>query len=52
MQRERYRLGTSTIVDVLTTQVSADQAQVDLVRARYDYLVARAQIEAYVGHSL
>lgn len=52
MQRERYRLGTSTIVEVLTTQVSLDQAQVDLVRARYDYLVARAQLEAYVGHSL
>lgn len=52
MQRERYRLGTSTIVEVLTTQVSLDQALVDLVRARYDYLVARAQLEAYVGHSL
>ena len=52
MQRERYRLGTSTIVEVLTTQVSLDQAQVDLVRARYDYLVARAQLEAYVGHAL
>jgi len=52
MQRERYRLGTSTIVEMLTSQVSLDQAQVDLVRARYDYLVARAQIEAYVGHSL
>jgi outer membrane protein len=52
MQRERYRLGTSTIVEVLTTQVSADQAQVDLVSARYDYLVARAQLEAYVGHPL
>jgi outer membrane protein len=52
MQRERYRLGTSTIVEVLTTQVSADQAQVDLVTARYDYLVARAQLEAYVGHPL
>lgn len=52
MQRERYRLGASTIIEVLTSQVSLDQAQVDLVRARYDYLVARAQIEAYVGHSL
>lgn len=52
MQRERYRLGASTIVEVLTSQVSLDQAQVDLVRARYDYLVARAQIEAYVGHGL
>lgn len=52
MQRERYRLGASTIFEVLTSQVSLDQAQVDLVRARYDYLVARAQIEAYVGHGL
>jgi outer membrane protein len=52
MQRERYRLGAATIVEVLTSQISADQAQVDLVRARYDYLVARAQIEAYIGHGL
>ena len=52
MQRERYRLGASTIIEVLTSQVSLDEAQVGLVRARYDYLVARAQIEAYVGHSL
>ena len=52
MQRERYRLGTATIVETLTSQVSLDQAQVDLVRARYDYLLARAQIEAYVGHAL
>jgi hypothetical protein len=32
--------------------VAADQAQVDLVSARYDYLVARAQVEAYVGRAL
>lgn len=52
MQRERYRLGASTIIEVLTSQVALDQAQVDLVRARYDYLVARAQLEAYAGRSL
>lgn len=52
LQRERYRLGASTIFEVLTSQVAADQAQVDLVRARYDYLVARAQLEAFVGHAL
>jgi outer membrane protein len=52
MQRERYRLGAATIVEVLTSQITLDQAQVDLVRARYDYLVARAQIEALVGHDL
>jgi outer membrane protein len=52
MQRERYRLGASTIVDLLTAEVALNQAEVVLVQARYNYLVARAQIEAYVGHSL
>ena len=52
MQRERYRLGTSTIVDLLTSQAALNQAQANLVSARYNYLVARAQIEALVGHPL
>jgi outer membrane protein len=52
MQQERYRLGTSTIVDLLTTQTALNQAQANLVQARYNYLIARAQIEALVGHSL
>jgi outer membrane protein len=52
MQQERYRLGTSTIVDLLTTQTALNQAQANLVQARYNYLVARAQIEALVGHAL
>ncbi len=52
MQRERYRLGASTIVDLLTAETTLNQAEVALVQARYNYLVARAQIEAYVGHAL
>jgi outer membrane protein len=52
MQQERYRLGTSTIVDLLTSQAALNQAQAALVQARYDYLVARAQVEALVGHAL
>ncbi len=52
MQQERYRLGASTIVDLLTAEVTLNQAEVSLVQARYNYLVARAQLEAYVGHSL
>ncbi len=52
MQQERYRLGTSTIVDLLTAQTSLNQAQAKLLSARYNYLVARAQIEALVGHTL
>ena len=52
MQQERYTLGMATIVDVLTSQVSLDQAEVDIVRARFDFLVAKAQIEALIGREL
>jgi outer membrane protein TolC len=52
VQRERYRLGAATIVEVLASQVNLDQAEVDIVQARFDYLVAKAQIEALVGREL
>lgn len=52
IQRERYRLGAATIVEVLTSQVSLDQAEVDRVQARLDFLVAKAQIEALIGREL
>jgi outer membrane protein TolC len=52
VQRERYRLGAATIVDVLASQENLDQAEVDIVQARFDYLVAKAQIEALVGREL
>jgi outer membrane protein len=52
MQRERYRLGASTIVDLLTAETTLNQAEVGLVQARYNYLIARAQLEALVGHTL
>jgi len=52
VQRERYRLGAATIVDVLASQVNLDQAEVDIVQARFDYLVAKAQIAALVGREL
>jgi outer membrane protein len=50
--QERYRLGAATIVDVLTSQVTLDQAEVDSIRARLDFLVARAQLEALLGRTL
>jgi outer membrane protein len=52
VQQERYRLGAATIVDVLTSQVSLGQAEVALVQARLNVLVARAQIEALLGREL
>ena len=52
VQQERYRLGVATIVDVLTSQEALDQAEVDVVNARFDYLRAKAQIEALIGRTL
>lgn len=52
VQRERYRLGAATIIDVLTAEVNLDQAAVDGVQARQDYLVAKAAIEALIGREL
>ncbi len=52
VQQERYRLGASTIVDVLTSQEALNQAEVDVVNARFDYLRAQAQLEALIGRKL
>jgi outer membrane protein TolC len=52
VKQERYRLGASTIVDILTSQEALDQAEVDAVNARFSYLRAKAQIEALIGRSL
>lgn len=50
--RERYRLGVATILDLVASQVSLDQAGTDLVTARYNYLLARAELEAILGREL
>ncbi len=47
--RERYRVGVATILDVVTSQVALDQARADVVTSRYDYVLARAQLEAVLG---
>jgi outer membrane protein len=52
VQQERYRLGVATIVDVLTSQEALNQAEVDVVNARFDYLRAKAQLEALIGRTL
>lgn len=52
VQQERYRLGASTIVDVLTSQEALNQAEVDVVVARFDYLRAKAVLEALIGRNL
>lgn len=52
VQQERYRVGAGTILDLLTSQAALTQAQTNLVQARFNYLIARAQLEALVGRSL
>ncbi len=52
IQRERYRLGATTSVDVLASQINFVQAEVDIVQAALDYRVAKAQIETLVGREL
>ena len=50
--RERYRVGVAIILDVVTSQIAVDQARVGLVNARYDYVLARAELEAILGMEL
>jgi outer membrane protein len=50
--RERYRVGVATVLDVVTSQIALDQARVNLVGSRYDYVMARAQLEAILGREL
>lgn len=50
--QEQYKLGVSTILDVLTSQSSLNAARVLLIQARFNYRVAKAQLEALVGRDL
>jgi len=52
VQQQRYAVGGSTLLDVLTSQTQLNEARRDLIRARYDQRVARAQLEALVGREL
>jgi outer membrane protein TolC len=52
VQRERYRLGAATLVEVLQAQQNLEQAEVDGVNARVDYQVAKANLSALVGREL
>jgi len=52
VQQQRYALGASTILDLLTSQSQLNQARAALIQARQDYRIARAQIEAIIGRDL
>lgn len=52
VQQQRYNLGASTLLDLLTSQTTLNNARAALIQARLDYRVARAQIEATIGRDL
>jgi outer membrane protein len=52
VQQERYNLGASTLLDLLNSQSTLDQARQALIQARLDARTAKAQIEALIGRDL
>lgn len=50
--QQRYELGVATILEVITSQVALDEAAANRVTARYDYLLAKAELEAILGREL
>ena len=52
VQQQRYNLGASVLLDLLTSQTTLDQARASLIQARYDARIAMAQVEALVGRDL
>jgi outer membrane protein len=52
VQQQRYNIGASTLLDLLTSQAALATAEQALIQARYDYRIARAQLEALIGRDL
>ena len=48
----RSSMGAATVLDVFISQSEEDQASTDRVTARYDDLLARAELEAILGRDL
>lgn len=52
VQQERYRLGATTILELLTSQAALVEAQNNLVSLRFDYLLSRSELESVLGRKL
>lgn len=50
--RERLAVGVATVFELVTSQVALDEAGANRVTTRYDYLIARAELEAVLGREL
>ena len=52
VQQERYDLGAATILELVSSQIALLQAENNLINARYDYQITRAELESLVGRQL
>lgn len=52
VQQQRYALGASTLLDLLTSQTQLNVARQSLIQARFDGRVARAQLSSLLGRPL
>ena len=52
VQEERYRVGATTILDLLVAQVDLTEAEAGLVQARFTTRLALAGVEAILGRRL
>jgi len=52
VQEERYRSGATTIIDLITAQVSLSETEAELVRSRYTTRLALSGLEAILGRRL
>lgn len=51
VQQERYTLGVTTILELLTSQQAVVQAETDRINARFDHQLAHAQLESLRGNA-
>lgn len=49
LARERYRVGAGTMLEVIDAQVALTRARSQLISAKYDALIAQAQLKAAMG---
>ena len=52
VQEQRYAVGASTLLDVLTAETTLNQARAQLIQYRLNYRTTKAQIEQIIGRDL
>ncbi|HSA56201.1 MAG TPA: TolC family protein [Gemmatimonadaceae bacterium] len=52
VQQQRYQLGASTQLELLTTQTQLNAARFNLINARYQVRIAKAQLEQLIGREI